>query len=115
MTIIGQNFSLRRGEDRTIRFLIEGGAGTTTATWYTAVNKAAAARDLTLTSGGGGILITAVGADVHVDVTISKVQSEALPLGWRYHELWGVDASGQDRHFSEGGMVVEESLRTIPA
>jgi hypothetical protein len=113
MTLTGQNFSLRRGEDRTVRFIVEGGASTSAAYWYTSANKASSVRDLSLAT-GNGIVVNDSGPDCHVDVTITKTQSEALPLGWRYHELWGVDASGQDRHYSEGGMVVEESLRTIP-
>ena len=115
MTLTGQNFSLRRGEDRTVRFVVEGGAGTTAAFWYTGANKASAVRDLALATGGNGITMVDVGLDCNIDVTVTKEQSELLPLGWRYHELWGINSSGSDRHYSEGGMVVEESLRTIPA
>jgi hypothetical protein len=113
MTITGQNFTLRRGEDRTIQFVIEGGAGLTAASWYTSANRSSTTQDLVLES-GDGITLNDAGPDCNVFVTISKTRSEGLPLGWRYHELWGVDATSNDRHLAEGGMVVEDSLRTIP-
>ena len=112
MAEFGQDFTIWRGEDRTLEFLVPGQAGAVLAYWYLAANrfKATGNADLAL-SVGNGITLEDSGDDLLVKVTVTKTQSASLPLGLRHHELWLNDTSGQDRLVAEGRATINDSVR----
>jgi hypothetical protein len=108
----GQNFTLGRGEERVQRFVAVGCAGATAAQWYCALSPDTAAghHDLDLTTGGGGIVLNDAGADAHVDLTFTAVQTEALPVGRRWHELW-ITLGGLSARRATGTVTVQDTLK----
>jgi hypothetical protein len=109
----GQNFTIGRGEQRVVRFVAEGGAGATTAAWHIAekASTPAGQHDLDLSSTDGGITLTDAGEDAYVDLHFTSAQTEALPLGLRWHELW-VTVRGLDARRATGKVKVEDTLKS---
>lgn len=112
MTETRQDFEIRRGEGLTFPVAIPGEATATQAWWYVAEDRrtATADRDLVLQTGGSGIVLSPSGADLTALVSISAVQSEALPVGPRHHELW-IQTTDGPRCVAEGTVSVLDSLR----
>lgn len=109
----GQNDKVRRGQDRILRFTVAASAGATAAQWYLAATDSTpvADQDLRLSTGGNGVTIADQGADLIVEVALSAAQTEALPVGRRFHQLWITDVQGKALPVAEGTFTVVDSLK----
>lgn len=111
--LTGQDVEIRRGQAVTIAFHIPGAAGATGAQWYLALanTTAPADRDLARATGGQGITLTDQGEDLLVQVALDGTQTENLPVGRRYHELWLTDVESKPVPVAEGSFRIKDSLK----
>jgi hypothetical protein len=110
--------TIRRGTSPTFTFAVKNPDGTpknlvgaTEATFAIAFDRNPAARDLQLTLGDG---VTHDGADGNVTVAFTKEQTDALPVGNRWCELWLTDFAGSRDLVGEGKIAIIETLVTVP-
>lgn len=113
LVIPGQDAEIRRGQYVNLEFLVANGAGLVGATWYCAEKPGSLAGDrlVTLTS-PTQVSVTDQGADLLVRVTLLEAQTEPLPAGRLYHELWVIDSLGRAVPAAEGVLTVQDSLRS---
>lgn len=115
----GQPMQIRRGTSPTFTFNITE-AGTTNPKNLTAASEitmAISARreargyNLVLTLGNG---VSHDGEGGHVTVVLTKEQTEALPTGSKWVELWITDNQGRRDLPGAGQCLVLDSLITVP-
>jgi hypothetical protein len=115
----GDVLTIHRGTSPTHTFavVIEGTStpkpltGATEVTFAIASGRAAASRDLMLTLGSG---TSHDGSGGVVSVAFTKEQTEALPVGRRWAELWITDSGGRRDLVAAGACIVKDSLTTVP-
>jgi hypothetical protein len=115
----GQPLTIRRGSSPTHTFnILEAGTtnpknliGATEVTFVIAAGRRATKRDLMLTLGNG---TSHNGAGGVVSVAMTAAQTEGLPDGDRYCELWVTDLEGRRDVVGEGLCKVLNTLVTVP-
>jgi hypothetical protein len=116
--IDGNLMTIRRGTSPTFVFnVVEHGTtnpknlvGATEISLTIAARRQARARDLVLSLGTG---ITNGGANGVVTVVMTKQQTEALPTGNRWSELWITDLNGRRDLVGEGVCVVLDTTSHV--
>ena len=110
--------TIRRGTTPTFTFAVKNPDGTpknllgaTEATFAIAFDRNPAARDLQLTLGSG---VSHDGTGGNVTVVFTASQTEALPLGLRWAEIWITDSAGRRDLVGEGKCPILETLVTVP-
>jgi hypothetical protein len=115
----GQPMTIRRGTSPTFVFNVTE-AGTTTpknlngateVSLAIGLSRHARARDLLLTLGDG---ISHDGPGGTVTAALTAVQTEALPTGTRWAQLWITDFEGRRDVPGEGECVIYDSLVSVP-
>ena len=117
--INGDRLTLRRGTSPTLIFaVVEAGTttpksliGATEVSLAIGAKNSAAARTLLITLEEG---ITHDGAGGLVTVTLTAAQTEALPVGTSWAELWITDSTGQRDLAGAGACAVVDTLITVP-
>lgn len=105
----GQDVTIRRNQYAILDFVVAGGAGCTAATWYCAEKASSVPDDVLLEIGGS---VSDVGADLIVNVPLLEAQTEALPAGRLFHQLWVTDSLNRSVPAAEGTLTVNDSLRS---
>lgn len=105
----GQDTDVRRSQYLILEFRVAGGAGCTAATWYCAEKASSVPDDVLLEIGGS---VSDVGADLIVNVPLLEAQTEALPAGRLFHQLWVTDSLNRSVPAAEGTLTVNDSLRS---
>lgn len=77
-------------------------------------DRTAIERDLILTLADSPTTVSHDDDGGNVTVQGSAEQSEALPYGTRWCELWITDATGQRRLVGEGACPVHDTMATVP-
>lgn len=108
-----QHVRIDKGGVKRLRFRCRGAAGATAAAWYIAARRTSILADhfLDLTSSTSAVTITNDGEDAIVVVVVNQAQTEALPAGAQFHQLWLSDAGGDPVPAAEGTATVFDSLR----
>lgn len=117
--IDGQRLTIRRGTSPTHVFQVyEQGTttpknlvGATETTLAIGFDQNTVVRDLMLTLGNG---VTHNGAGGLISVSFTTVQTEALPVGLRWAELWITDSSGRRDLSGAGPAIITDSMITVP-
>lgn len=108
----GQNITVRRGQDLTLRFTCTDASGASEAYWYVGKTSETPIAERTVwSSTSGGITMTPNGDDMIVSVALTRVQTEALAVGRLFHQLWLIDGVGNLVPNAEGTLTVKDSLR----
>jgi hypothetical protein len=110
----GQNVSVWRSGLAQFSYLIPDAGNTVAANWYCAVAATSIPTAVLLSLAvGSGLTLTNVGdelADLQVSVSLTPAQTEALPLGYLYCELW-LELLGEPVAVATGTLSVFDSLR----
>lgn len=115
----GNELTIRRGTSPTHIFacVLKGTStpknltGATEVTLAIAAGRNAASRDLMLTLASG---ITHDDAGGIISAAFTKEQTEALPVGRRWAELWVTDSDGRRDIVGDGVCKVLDTLTTVP-
>jgi len=111
MGLTGQNFTMWKGDDKTVQFTIEDATDVSgyTAKWHMAVD-ANSAKLITKTSGGGGITFNGNKVLVAIASAETKDSVTAIPAGSYYHELELIDGSSNKTIAAIGVIDLKKTL-----
>lgn len=107
--VTGERIDIRKGEDYSCAFMVDGAASATEASFHMAASRTSSMHDIDLDE-TAGVEITTVGTQAKVVVRMTRVQTAALPwTGLRYFELTTTKA-GARKTVTEGTADVLPSL-----
>ena len=103
--------TIYKGQIADLIFSVASAGGVPDAHWYLAdgPNIPTVEQRLILTT--PVITLEEVGIDEVITVPLNSVQTESLPAGRLFHQLWVTDSSGFPVPVAEGVLIVKNSLR----
>lgn len=107
--VTGEHIDIRKGEDYSVAFMVDGAAGATAASFHMAASRTSSVHDIDLTQ-ISGVEISTVGTQGKVVVRMTRTQTANLPwTGLRYFEVT-TTKNGDRRTVTEGTAGILPSL-----